>query len=175
MSALLCSFRSCPAALKGLFSHLNPVAVVVLCALSAHAFAQTTTISGTVYDPRTTASALPLPNVLVYATTGAVAPLPSGVQCLTYAAPTGVTAYTFTGVDGSFTLKNVPVNQAYTLVIQAGKWRRKFSLGNSTLSSGTLRASKRMSSAKKSGKTAKRLGHSTLSVAASDSACNSMK
>jgi len=91
-----------------------------------HAFAQTTTISGTVYDPRTTSSALPLPHVLLYVTTGPVAPMPSGVQCLTYSAPSGAVSYTYTGVDGSFTLQNVPLNSSYTLVIQAGKWRRQF-------------------------------------------------
>ena len=91
------------------------------------ALAQTTTISGTVYDPRTTSSALPLPNVLVYITTGTVAPLPAGVQCLTSSTPTGVTSYTNTAVDGTFTLPDVPINTTYTLVIQAGKWRRQFS------------------------------------------------
>ena len=89
-----------------------------------HAQAQTT-ISGTVYDPRTS-GALPLPNVLVYVTSGPVAPLPAGVQCLRYTAPSGATSYTYTAVDGTFTLKNVPVNTSYTLVIQAGKWRRQF-------------------------------------------------
>jgi len=79
-----------------------------------------------VFDPRTTASALPLPNVLVYITTGAVDPLQPGVQCLVTSAPSGVVAYTNTAVDGSFELDNVPVNTSYTLVIQAGKWRRQF-------------------------------------------------
>jgi hypothetical protein len=59
-------------------------ALAMLLAASVLASAQNTTISGTVYDPRTTSSALPLPHVLVYATTAAVAPLPAGVQCLTY-------------------------------------------------------------------------------------------
>jgi hypothetical protein len=128
MTAWPGSFRSAPATSNGLYLNVSHFALaLVVCAISAHASAQTTAISGTVYDPRTTASALPLPNVLVYVTTVAVPPLPSGVQCLTYAAPTGAIAYTFTGVDGSFTLKNVPVNSKYTLVIQAGKWRRQFS------------------------------------------------
>ncbi len=96
------------------------------CCVLAQGPAATTTISGKVYDPRTTTSALPLPNVLVYITTGVVAPLPGGVQCLTYSSPTGVIS-TYTAVDGTFTLSNVPVNTNYTLVIQAGKWRRRFS------------------------------------------------
>jgi hypothetical protein len=108
------------------FAFFSLVLILVACALSLHASAQTTTISGTIYDPRNTPSALPLPNVLVYVTTGTVAPLPGGVQCLTHSAPGGVTSYTYTGVDGTFTLKNVPVNISYTLVIQAGKWRRQF-------------------------------------------------
>ncbi len=104
------------------------VAPIVLCLLTvagAVASAQTTTISGTVYDPRTT-NALPLPNVLVYATTAPVAALPAGVQCLTYQAPTGVVSYAYTAVDGTFTLANIPESATYTVVIQAGKWRRQF-------------------------------------------------
>src|SRR5882672_5392054 len=105
---------------------LSSTTTLVLFALSLHVSAQTTTISGTVYDPRTTASSLPLPGVLVYVSTGKVEPLPSGVQCLTAATPTGVVSYAYTAVDGTFTLKKVPLNTSYTLVIQAGKWRRQF-------------------------------------------------
>jgi len=69
--------------------------------------------------------------VLVYATTGTPAALTPGVQCLTStsSAPTdpNVVSYTNTAVDGTFTLTDVPVNATYTLVIQAGKWRRQFS------------------------------------------------
>jgi hypothetical protein len=101
--------------------------LVVAALLSAGASAQNTTISGTVYDPRTSASSLPLPNVLVYVTTGTVAPLAPGVQCLTASTPTGVTSYTNTAADGTFTLTDVPENATYTLVVQAGKWRRQFS------------------------------------------------
>ena len=96
----------------------------IACSM-ALAQSPTTTISGTVYDPRGT-SGLPLPNVLVYATTDPVAPLPSGVQCLTYQAPTGVVSYAYTAVDGTFALDNIPEGATYTLVIQAGKWRRQF-------------------------------------------------
>jgi hypothetical protein len=95
-----------------------------------HASAQTTpvtTISGTVYDPRTTSGALPLPNVLVYITTAPVPPLPSGAQCLTNPAPPGVSS-AYTAVDGTFTLNNVSQNTTYTLVIQAAKWRRLFTV-----------------------------------------------
>jgi hypothetical protein len=92
------------------------------------AAAQTTTVSGVVYDPRTTAHSLPLANVLVYLSATTPAALPAGVQCLsTKNAPSGV-ASTFTAADGSFTLTQVPTNASYTLVIQAGKWRRQFPL-----------------------------------------------
>jgi hypothetical protein len=113
---------------RAFIENLLVTALLVLPWLSIQAAAQTTTISGTVYDPRTTANSLPLPNVLVYATTDPVAPLPSGVQCLTSnnSTPTGVVAYGFTAVDGSFELGNIPVNGTYTVVIQAGKWRRQF-------------------------------------------------
>src|SRR5260370_26437919 len=128
MTPLPRSFRSAPAASKEFYIKAASQFALALVAgaLSLHAYAQTTTISGTVYDPRTTSSALPLPHVLVYVTTGTVAPLPDGVQCLTYSAPSGAVSYTYTAVDGSFTLQNVPVSSSYTLVIQAGKWRRQF-------------------------------------------------
>jgi hypothetical protein len=103
----------------------------VACSVAA---AQNTTISGTVYDPRLAAglpNPLPLPNVLVYASTTAVNPPASGVQCLTSAnqTPSGanVISYANTAVDGTFTLANVPENASYTIVIQAGKWQREFS------------------------------------------------
>jgi hypothetical protein len=101
--------------------------LLLLSLPGAHAFAQTTTISGTVYDPRTTAGSLPLPNVLVYVTSGTVNPLPSGVQCLTTSDPSGVVGFTYSAADGTFAIGNVPVNSTYTVVIQAGKWRRQFS------------------------------------------------
>jgi hypothetical protein len=118
----LASFRNRSIRLKGALTAL----LFLLPLLGAHGFAQTTVISGTVYDPRTTASSLPLPNVLVYVTTGAVAPLPSGVQCLTTSSPTGVVGFTYSAADGTFTIGNVPVNATYTVVIQAGKWLRQF-------------------------------------------------
>src|ERR1700676_1491884 len=127
MTALARAFRPVLASARVFIKPATQFALaLIVCAFSLHASAQTTTISGIVYDPRTTSSALPLPHVLVYVTTSVVGPLPSGVQCLTYAAPSGAVSYTFTGVDGSFTLKSVPLNTSYTLVIQAGKWRRQF-------------------------------------------------
>ncbi len=131
--------RSISAALRN-FSRCFAALLFLLPLFASHASAQTTTITGTVYDPRTTTSSLPLPNVLVYVTSAAVAPLPSGVQCLTTSDPTGVVSFTYTAVDGTFTLANVPVNASYTVVIQAGKWRRQFSetVGAGPLSGLTL-------------------------------------
>ena len=114
--------------LKGVLAAL----LFVLPVLAMQAPAQTTTtISGKVYDPRGSAkSGLPLPGVLVYATTGTPAALTPGVQCLTStsSAPTdpNVVSYTNSAVDGTFTLANVPENATYTVVIQAGKWRRQY-------------------------------------------------
>lgn len=119
------SYRSPEFGRRFRFSHALFLLLIALpCAVAS---AQNTTISGTVFDPRTT-NALPLPNVLVYATTGAVAPLPSGVQCLTVQTPTdpGVAAFTYTDFQGNFTLTGIPENATYTLVIQAGKWRSQF-------------------------------------------------
>jgi hypothetical protein len=119
------SSTCCPIRFKRFFFAL----LLVLPLLAARSSAQTTTISGTVYDPRTT-NPLPLPNVLVYVTTGTPAALPAGVQCLTSTNSTpsdpDLVSSTFTAVDGTFTLANVPVNATYTVVIQAGKWRRQF-------------------------------------------------
>ena len=102
------------------------LAILLAVAATATAAAQTTTIAGKVMDPRTTADALPLPNALVYVTTGKIDPLPDGVQCLTFDAPKNAASFAYTAVDGSFTLEKVPQNATYTLVIQAGKWRRVF-------------------------------------------------
>jgi len=132
-AALLRSVRSIPAMFRGHASRFkSAIAALLLLApvLGTMALAQTTTISGTVYDPRTTTSSLPLPNVLVYLTTGSVAPLASGAQCLTASSssPTGAVSFTNTAVDGTFSLGSVPTNASYTLVIQAGKWRRQFAV-----------------------------------------------
>jgi sugar lactone lactonase YvrE len=92
---------------------------------------QTTTVSGTVYVPN---ASDPLPNALVYVTTGTVAPFVSGAQCpgvncqtFANAIPANAIVSAYSAADGTFTLQAVPENTTYTLVIQAGKWRRQFS------------------------------------------------
>ncbi|MGA9671648.1 MAG: MBG domain-containing protein, partial [Terracidiphilus sp.] len=118
-------------------------AFLALPFLGALAFAQNATISGTVYAPN---GVDPLNNALVYVVstsavtpgTGILAPLTSGATCTgtdpsaqpgcmtaANAVPAGVALYSTTAVNGTFTLSNVP-QDIYTLVIQAGKWRRQF-------------------------------------------------
>ena len=127
----------------------------LLAWLSGMVFAQgTTTISGTVYMPNGT---VPLPNVLVYVTTGSVTLPAAGATCTSTSVtaaqgcitsstitPTvvtsgqGVYAYTTTAVDGTFTLSGVPEGSSYTLVIQSGKWLNEFTEPSSGTLSGPI-------------------------------------
>jgi len=85
---------------------------------------QTTSISGTVYAPNGTD---PLPNVTVYIPNAAVDAFTDGVSCpVPGTIPSGSPLVgASTGVDGTFTLNNVPVGSNIPLVIVAGKWRRQ--------------------------------------------------
>jgi hypothetical protein len=86
-----------------------------------------TSITGKVYDP---AGKNPLFRVFVYVPASPLQPLPKGVPtgpaaCSCAALfPSGMLASTTTGVDGTFTLTNVPVGMGVPLVLQVGKWRR---------------------------------------------------
>jgi hypothetical protein len=88
--------------------------------------ATTTQITGKVYDP---AGKNPLYNIAVYVPAVPLVPLPKGVPtggaaCSCGALFTsGAVVSTVTGVDGSFTLNNVPVGNDVPLVLQVGKWR----------------------------------------------------
>jgi MBG domain/Bacterial Ig-like domain (group 3) len=139
------SFRSLRSSFAALCSHCKAFTLsiaalfLVLSFLGAPVSAQNTTIGGTVYMPNGTDV---LPNVLVYVTTGAVTVPASGAKCPGTAAAgcikastilpvvvgsgTGVYAYTYTAVDGTFTLSDVPENTDFTLVIQSGKWMSEF-------------------------------------------------
>ena len=94
----------------------------------------TTTISGKVYDP---AGKNPLYNALVYIPNGKVEPFDddAGVTCDkcggAFASGAPLVA-DITGPDGTFTLKNVPVDVTLPMVIQVGKWRRVVSLPAAT-------------------------------------------
>jgi hypothetical protein len=89
---------------------------------------QTTTVSGTVYDP---AAKVPLYNVVVYVPNAPLDPLPSnGATCDqcggTISGSPIVT--TLTDAKGNFVLQNVPSGTNVPLVMQLGKWRREVML-----------------------------------------------
>jgi len=93
---------------------------------------KTTSLTGKVYDP---AGNNPLYHVFVYIANNPSDPnlkdFPAGISCDVCGATAagspllteGTQAGTYTDVDGSFTLKNVPVGKGLTLVIQLGRWR----------------------------------------------------
>ncbi len=99
---------------------------VFLLAFVGAAAAQTctTTITGKVYSPN---GVDPLPNILVYVPTTAVQPFAAGVQgCGTQQVSGNPLVSTTTAADGSFSLTNPNLAGTQTLVIQAGKWRRRY-------------------------------------------------
>lgn len=105
-----------------------------------------TTVTGIVRDP---AGKVPLYNVLVYVPNAPVAPITDGVSCDRCGSVSGdplVTA--LTGVDGRFTLTNVPTGANIPLVVQIGKWRRQLTIanvsacGNTELDADTIRLPK---------------------------------
>ena len=69
----------------------------------------------------------PVPNVIVYVPNGTVQAFTKGVQCSQCGADvTGnPLVQTTTGVDGKFSLANVPVGTSIPVVIQLGRWRRQ--------------------------------------------------
>lgn len=105
-----------------------------------------TTVTGTVWAPsgnppvnaaRGEAS-LPMPNALVYVPNDSTTSpwglsafvdgvATSACECLVQGNPL---VFTTTAVDGSFTLKNVPVGSNIPLVIQLGRWRRVITISN---------------------------------------------
>jgi hypothetical protein len=93
------------------------------CAQAACAVGQTTTLSGTVFDPSGT---LPLYNVMVYVPNAELKPFTSGATCdrceLSMAAPV---ASAITDTEGRFVLNDVPVGADIPVVIEIGKWRRQ--------------------------------------------------
>jgi hypothetical protein len=76
----------------------------------------------------------PLPNVTVYIPNAPVSAFTPGVSCpVVGQAPSGSPLVgTTTGVDGSFTLVNVPVGSNIPLVIQSGRWRRQLTIAGTT-------------------------------------------
>jgi hypothetical protein len=106
---------------------------------------KTTSLVGKVYDP---AGRNPLYHVLVYVANDPSDPnlqtFPPGITCdvcgasaagsplVSTPGSTDPPAGTYTGVDGSFELDNVPVGKQITVVIQLGRWRRVFKLDINT-------------------------------------------
>jgi hypothetical protein len=84
----------------------------------------TTTISGVVYAPN---GIDPLPNVLIYVPNAPVDPFAPGVSCPVVGTPASGSPLvgTTTGVDGSFSIPNMPVGTNIPLVIVSGRWRRQ--------------------------------------------------
>jgi hypothetical protein len=99
---------------------------------SAVAQTCTTSITGKVYSPLgVTGGGDPIPNILVYVPTTAVQPLPKGVSACSQSSQLvsgNPLVSTTTAADGSFTLTNpnLATMSPFTIVIQAGKWRRQY-------------------------------------------------
>jgi hypothetical protein len=96
---------------------------------------QTTTVTGTVYDP---AAINPVFNALVMIPNGPVVAVPAGVSsdpCGGATLPPAVT-YTYSATNGKFTLTGVPVGASIPLVIQIGRWRRVVTIDTSALTCG---------------------------------------
>jgi hypothetical protein len=89
----------------------------------------TTSVSGKIFAPN---GIEPLPNVFVYVPNGGPAPdygvqaFAAGVQMPPVSGAPLV--QTKTASDGSFTLTNMPVGSSIPLVMQAGKWRRFYTI-----------------------------------------------
>jgi hypothetical protein len=89
---------------------------------------QTTTLTGTVYDPSGT---LPLYNALVYVPNAPLDPIADGVSCDCEVSGDPL-VHTTTDESGKFVLENVPVGEDIPVVISIGKWRREITIPSVT-------------------------------------------
>jgi hypothetical protein len=85
----------------------------------------TTTITGKVYVP---SGNVPLYNAMVYVPRVELEPMPQGASCGCSVSGEPISA-AITDAEGNFVLENAPVGSAIPLVIQVGKWRRRFDIG----------------------------------------------
>jgi hypothetical protein len=88
-----------------------------------------TTLTGKVYDP---AGKVPLYHVTVYVPNGEPAPITAGLgaqcdRCDAHISGNPI-ALAVTDATGSFTLKNIPADIDFPIVMQIGKWRRKVTI-----------------------------------------------
>lgn len=90
---------------------------------------QTTSLSGTVYDP---AGAVPLYNVVAFVPGEALGPISTGASCQTCDGDFSgkPLAATLSDAAGHFKLDGVPSGNDVPLVIQVGKWRRQVTLAH---------------------------------------------
>ncbi|MCE7950741.1 MAG: carboxypeptidase regulatory-like domain-containing protein [Xanthomonadales bacterium PRO7] len=101
--------------------------------------AVTTTVSGRVYAPN---GVDPLPGVLVYVPNAPVSAFAAGASCRNGGTPpTSPLVQAITGIDGSFTVANMPAGANIPLVIQSGKWRRQIVIPNVAQCTNTALAS----------------------------------
>jgi hypothetical protein len=86
-----------------------------------------TRLTGTVYMPNGT---LPLPNIKVFVPNGPLAAFPTELTCdrCDQDVSGEPVTKTVTGIDGSFTLEDVPAGTDIPIVIQNGRWRRQFTI-----------------------------------------------
>ncbi len=85
----------------------------------------TTTLTGTVFAPNGTD---PIYAATVYVPNGTVAAFTPGVVCGCDALSGDPLVSAVTGVNGQFTLTNVPAGVSFPLVIQLGRWRRQVTI-----------------------------------------------
>jgi len=74
----------------------------------------------------------PVPGVLVYVPNAPIQPFTAGASCNCPPVTGNPLVSTTTAVDGTFTLKNVPVGTNIPIVIQLGKWRRQTTFNSPT-------------------------------------------
>jgi hypothetical protein len=126
-----CSLQACATSgeclMLGQSCQPGPLAFDV-CAVKTCPQGQSTTISGTVYDP---ANERPVYDAVVYVpATRQVAALPDGVACISCGALYGGNALAGATTDatGHFSMTNAPPGEDVPLIVQIGKWRMAYAI-----------------------------------------------